>query len=74
MPTNRFHHRSLVSEIFYKFQLVVSVNMTNIYIMNVISVVDALLKIVLLIRTDGKFKVDTPLKLDNIVFFLKDTY
>ena len=38
--------------------------MTNIYIMNIISNVDALLKIVLLIRTDGTFTVDTLLKLD----------
>ena len=32
------------------------------------------MKIVLLIRTDGTFTVDTPLKLDNILFFLKDTH
>ena len=38
--------------------------MTNIYIMNIISNVDALLKIVLMIRTDGTFTVDTLLKLD----------
>ena len=32
------------------------------------------MKIVLLIRTDGTFTVDTPFKLDNILFFLKDTH
>ena len=36
--------------------------------MNTISLVDPLLKIVLLIRTDDMFKVDTPLKLDSNLF------